>query len=353
VQSKRGQCRKGQEEAHGAMIVFRMAALAFAKTFSKLFGVATITFFGRVPSRDDDKVAFVGVASLAWLFLLPAMAFPGYGEAVLPFLPDDEALIRGLATALAVGIPPLNGIVLTRMHNRGGGTAEVAKHLAFGYGYAVVVGLLVVALVIVVPIVKFGYLVRMFDLKHIAVMIDRDDYDDVLAELQEALARHGIDADATDPNPVLKQLFRALSWVEGRIFRRHHMARDLKTVKGELDGGRWFEVTLHATDISIIGKQPETTIVSAILAEELDSRNIYFSWDDDSQALEDRIRELRDRLDNGDPVDPEEVRELSGQLKSLELSLEEWNSIRRLLYRLEIECQKQRAERKVEEGRAL
>lgn len=325
------------------MPIARMLMLAFAKTFSKLFGVATLTFFGRAPSRDDDKVALVGVLSVAWLFIVPAVFLPAYGEAVMPLLPDDETLVRALAVVLSAGIPPLNGYVITRLHNRRDGAKAVAKHLLYGYGYSLVLGLLVVALVVVVPIVKASYLLRQFDLKHIAVMIDEEHYGEILGEIRDALARHGIDTDVKDPHWAIGRLFAGLVWVEGKIFRREYMSREMKIVRGELEGGGWFEVTLHATDISILGQKHETTVVVAILSEELDSDHLYFSWDDASQELEDRIRDARHRLQGGQPVEPDEIVVLCEDLRDLELSTEEWNAIRRLLYRLELDCQRARS----------
>jgi hypothetical protein len=81
-------------------------------------------------------------------------------------------------------------------------------------------------------------------------------------------------------------------------------------------------------------------MVMAIIAEELDEEHLYFSWDDESQAIEDRIRELRLGLRDGSgPVpDEEEIRELCVGLRDLSLETEEWNSIRRQLYMLENEC---------------
>jgi hypothetical protein len=320
--------------------IIRMLMLAFAKTLSKLFGVATMTFFGRAPSRDDDKVALVGILSVSWLFTIPAVLFPAYGEAVMPFLPDDEGLIRAVAAFVTVVVPPLNGYIVTRVQNHEDGSAAVARHLLYGYGYTLVLGLLVIALVVVVPVVKSSYIFRRFDLKHIAIMISEEHYDEILDEIRDALGGHGIDTEVEEPHWTIRRLFAGLVWIEGKIFRREYMSKDMKIIRGELEDGGWFEVTLHATDISILGQKHETTVVAAILSEELDSGHIYFSWDDASQEVEDRIRDARARLERGERVDPAEISELCDDLRDLELSTEEWNAIRRLLYRLELDCQR-------------
>jgi hypothetical protein len=325
------------------MPILRLISVAFAKTFSKLFGVATISFFGRVPSRDDDKVGLVGVLSIAWLVAVVAVFVPAVAEAVFPVMQDDD-VTRTVAVSLAVVIPLANGLIISRIHNRDGdGALQIAKHLVYGYGYSLAVGFVVLGIVLVVPVLKASHLARRYDLKNIAVMVEQDDYVDALDELRETLAGHDIETEVSDPNPAIGRLFTALTWIEGRIFDRRDLAREMKVLRGRLpDGGR-FELILHATDISIIGERRESSCVAAILSEDLDSPKFYFTWDDASQEIEDRIRSLRDRLEAGDEVDSAEVKELSGELRDLLLSPEEWNAVRRLLYRLEIDCLQQRA----------
>jgi hypothetical protein len=315
---------------------FRFVALAFAKTFSKIFGFATITFFGRVPSRDDDKVALVGMLSLTWLVVLLAVVVPSLMELAFPGLPDDESLIRLLAVVAAVVLPSLNGVVISRMHNQPDGAGAAIRHLGLGFPYTAVIGAVVVALVVTVPVVKGSRILRRIDLEHIAVMVAHDHYDEILGRIHDVIDGLGLEGEINEPPVVIRRLFQALAWMEGNIFRRDHAARQIRSVQGEVDGEP-FEVILHATDITIIGRRREASRIAAALAENLDHPELYFSWDDDAQHLEDRIRETRERVAAGDTVSEDEVEELRGGLRHLELSLEEWSAIHRRLCRLEIE----------------
>jgi hypothetical protein len=207
----------------------------------------------------------------------------------------------------------------------------------------------VLAVILVVPVVKISYVLRQFDLQHIAVMVHEDSYDDVVAEVGRVLARHGLETEVNEPHWAIRWVFAGLVWMEGKIFRREYMSRDMKIVRGELPDGGWFEVTLHATDISVVGQKPETTCVMAVLAEELDEQYLYFSWDDESQALEDRIRDHQLRLEQGEQVPIEEIRALSEELGGLALSEEEWNAIRRQIYRLERDHYRLQVEGEVDE----
>jgi hypothetical protein len=319
------------------MPVLRFVALAFAKTFSKIFGVATITFFGRIPSRDDDKVAFVGLLSLTWLALLVAVVIPSLAELVMPGLPEDETLIRTISAVLVVVIPPLNGVIITRLHNQDGGGRAVVRHLVLGFGYTAVIGGVVVAIVVVVPVVKASHILRRYELMSLAVMVPEGAYDEVLESIADLLKRYGVEAEIVDPNPVVGRLFHALAWVEGRIFCREHAAKQMKSVRGESDEGDPYEVILHATDVTIVGRQRESSHIYAILAEHLEHPGLYFTWDDDAQEVEDEIVRLRDRLGSGEAVSEDDVDRLREALRELQLAPEEWNALRRLLYRLEIE----------------
>lgn len=331
------------------MPFIRVVAVGIAKVFSKVFGLATFTFFGRVPTRDDDKVSLIGLLALIWLSFAVALLVPGVAGTMMPFLPDDDLVIRGASAAMLVLVPPGIGLLTTTLQNRREQGPARARQALNGYLYAIVLSLVVVALILVVPVVKASYILRRFELKHIAIMVKRGDYEDVLAQIRQALARHGIQTEQIDPNPVIWRIFAALAWIEGHIFRRdidHHMM----ILRGVLDReGSWFEVTLHATDISVVGQKPETTRVMAALAEELDEQYLYFSWDDESQALEDRIAECQLRLERGEQVAVDEIRSLADELSKLALSEEEWNAIRRQIYRLERDHYRLRVEGEADE----
>jgi hypothetical protein len=324
------------------MPIFRLIALAIAKSFSKLFGLATLTFFGRQPSRDDDKVAGVGVLSLVWLGAVIAAIFPAAGEVLIPFF-DDETLIRWLAVGLAVAIPPGVGLVIAAMHNRRDDSNGKLAHMVFGYGYAAIVSVLVVAIVLVVPVVKVTHILRRFEVERIAVMVEAGTFDNLRDAIVETLERNGFDAEVERASAAIRWVFGALVWMEGRIFRRD-VSTEMAVIRGEIEDVGWYEITLNATDITIIGRQAVATRLVALLSEELDIRTAYFSWDDESQAFEDAIRACREDVDAARPCDRERLAELQEQLRRLELSREEWNALRRHLFQVERDSERLRAE---------
>jgi hypothetical protein len=317
------------------MPFIRFVVYGIAKTLSKVFGLATMSFFGRLPSRDDDKMALVGLLSISWIPVVVAVAFPEFGEMIIPFAPDDEGAIRMIAAVTAVVLPLTVGIIVAMVHNQlGRPTSRRLVQVANGFWYAPLIGLTVSAVIVVVPLVKVTHITRRLDVQRLLVMVPAGSYDQLLDHAIERLRARGIEVERRPPNRVIQTLFRLLGYVLQRIFHRD-VADDMQLLRGhDVDGG-WFEITVHAADISIIGKQRQTCRLHAVLAEELDERIVYFTWDENSQQLEDRMRGLRERLEDGERVALEDIEQLAEDLAGLELDKEEWNNVRRNLYRLE------------------
>ncbi|MFA9429880.1 hypothetical protein [Egicoccus sp. AB-alg2] len=317
------------------MPLVRFVVYGIAKTLSKVFGLATMAFFGRMPSRDDDKLAAVGVLAVTWVPVVAAVAVPALGEMVIPFAPDDEQVVRLIALGTALVIPLLVGYAVSRMHNNeGNASRSTAMHLLHGFWYTPVIGAAVCGVIVVVPFVKTSYLVKRFTVQRLMVMIPAGTYDDAVEHVVASLRRRGLQVEVTEPERSIKLMFRLLGFVLGHIFCRD-VADEMKAVRGHDADGGWFEVTIHAADLSVVGKQKQACRVLPVLAEELDERVVYFTWDDESQRLEDRMRELRGQLEDGDEPDLDQVRQLAEDLATLELDKEEWNNVRRNLYRLE------------------
>jgi hypothetical protein len=330
--------------------ILRVVVYGFAKILSKAFGLATIAFFGRMPSRDDDRIALVGLLSLTWIPVLVAIPVPAVGEFIIPFVPDDDALIRAVAVAIAVIIPFANGFLVSGLHNHDGlSRAHTGRELLRGWRYTAVIGFTMSAVVVVVPIVKASHLARRYEVERLMVMIPADRQDALVQHVCEVLHDRGIEAGPEPPATILRKLFGAMAYVLGQIFRRE-VARDLVTIRGEDADEGFFEVAVHASDLTIVGKQKQVCRVYAVLAEGLDPRVVYVTWDDASQALEDRLRAQWQRLDDGEPVDDDEVAQLSEDLATLELDQEEWNGLRRHLYRLERDAARAAREREEQDA---
>jgi hypothetical protein len=313
----------------------RFVVFGIAKTLSKVFGLATMAFFGRMPSRDDDRMALIGLASITWIPVLVAIAFPPLAEIMIPFAPEDETILRWLAVGFAVIIPAAVGGLVATLHNHEDASRRHRlRHVVAGFWYTPIIGFAVTGVIVVVPFVKTSHLVQRFDVQRLLVMIPEGTYDEAVDHIVASLERRGIEARIEEPSRPIGWMFRLLGYVLGHIFDRD-VADRLQVIRGEDADGGWFEINVHAADLSVIGKEKQTCRIHAILAEELDERHVYFTWDNDSQALEDRMRDLRVQLEEGEEPDLDDVRQLAEDLATLRLDKEEWNNVRRNLYRLE------------------
>lgn len=314
----------------------RLILVAILKALSKLFGLATVTFFGRAPSQDDDKVGLVGLLSLSLLALLVAVAAPQLGKTMLPLLPDDDAVVRSTALALVAADGLIVGLLIGRTANRRERGARLALTAVQGYGYALVIGALTLALAIVVPVVKVSHLLRRLDMQHLAVMITPDAFDDVEGHLVRTLRAHDLDVEVTRENRVMAALFHALVWVQEKIFRRD-MAGKVSLIRGELSQGP-LVVELHPTDIAVRGRRDDAAHAFGVLADTLDHRDVYFSWDERAQQLEDRIRRGRDAAADGQPPGDADIAALAEKLRTLALESQQWAALRRQVHRLEADA---------------
>lgn len=247
---------------------------------------------------------------------------------------DDEEVARTICVVLVALVPLFAGaVVATMRNNRGAGVRRVLGFVASGYVYAAVIGLTMALLVVLVPLRKVSHLVTGFAVLRVMIMIPDGSYDDALEELRTVLEDAGIDAEVEDPHVVLLSLFRWLGWILGRIFDRD-VADRMQVLRGYVDGD-WFENILHAADLSIIGSDQVTHQILAVLIDGVDERAMYLTWDMPSQALEDRIRAARDRLEQDDRPTRQEFEVLVSDLVDLQLERETWDAVRRLIYRLE------------------
>lgn len=317
------------------MPVLRLFLLAIVKTLTKVFGLATVSLFGRIPTRDADRCALVGLLALTWLPALAAVVIPDAAEMLIPFAPDDDTALRAIAIASAAALPLGVGALVASMHNhRELGRRHRLRQTALGILHTPVIAVTVVAVLLVLPPVAIVRIVRGWDAGRLMVRVPGDDPTDAIDHVRDVLEEAGHQVRRREPPRVIAVLFRALGHVLADIFRLE-VAHELAVLEGRDRDGGPFEVTLHAADLAIIGPREQITRVHATLAEGLDLRRIGLTWDVDTIALERRIGELQDEVDAGEDVDLEVIGAMVTRLGSSGLDDESWSGVRRALHRLE------------------
>ncbi|WP_100406998.1 hypothetical protein [Bacillus solitudinis] len=320
------------------MPYFKIIFTGFARLLSKVFSMATLTFFGRIPSRDNSKVGLMGLLSLYWLYVFMSVLFPDLAEVFIPFLPDDDTLVRIISISIFIILPLVVGYLSTRMENQRE-DKSIASEIAMGYLYALTLGVLSSLLLIIIPLIKIPQFLKMHEQTQFAIMIRKGKYQDVLEELKDILKGHNLQGDVHSPNKFIWTCFNTLSSVLERIFNRK-IAKEMKYITVTAEGQN-VEITLHATDISIIGPRKHVYFIKHILSEELEPENVYFSWDDSTQEMEDKIYTLKCKLQEEEKVKWEQISDIAHNLRRTALTNEDWDAVRRQLYKLEREYFKQ------------
>ncbi|PYZ95187.1 hypothetical protein CR194_06635 [Salipaludibacillus keqinensis] len=325
------------------MPYIRIIMTAIAKILSKFFSMATLTFFGRIPTQDSSVMSFMGIVSLYWIYIAISVFFPDLAEMFIPFIPDDETIIRIVSISLAVLLPLAVGYASTKIENRDP-DYSILKQMVMGYPYALVLGSLSMLLVIIIPLIKLPSIIKMHTQEQFAVMIRKGKYDDVLEEIKTILSDYDLPAHIHDPKKPVWYCFIALSYVLEHIFNKK-IAKKMKYLTVEVEDTS-VEVTLHATDISIVGSKKEVLQVKHILSEEIEPENLFFSWDDSTQKIEEEICEMKHQLEDGEQIDFDELKDITEKLRKSSLANEDWNAIRRQIYKLERDNYKNECESK-------
>ncbi len=301
--------------------------------------MATLTFFGRIPSQDDSKVSFMGLISLYWMYILVTTVFPDLADTFIPLMPDDDTIVRIASIILIIVIPLINGYISTKLRNRDPDHSKL-KQVFMGYPYTMILGTMSMILLVLIPIIKLPHIIKMHSQQQFAVMIRKGRYDNVLQEVQDTLSRHEIDTKIHDPKKIVWVNFMMLSYVLEHIFN-FKIAKKMKYVTASLEK-KDVSITVHATDISITGPKQEVCEVKHILSEEMKPVDFYFSWDHELQQIEDNIQEMRHKLENNEDIDMEALDKFTQKLRKASLGNEDWNAIRRQIYKLERDYYKQK-----------
>ena len=141
---------------------------------------------------------------MLWLIALVAVAFPRAGVFLLSFvtLPPwiNRTWIRLAMIAAAIVIPAVVGWLSTRLVDpaqRPRGAGGLVKAIGRGYPYTMGLVLTLITMTVFAPIMKMPIMkirnaLRRWTAQHVPVIIEPEDYVEVLDDLESALGRGGM-----------------------------------------------------------------------------------------------------------------------------------------------------------------
>ena len=312
-------------------LIFRSAG----KLLNMAFGWATVMLFGKVPKDRQKYLSVIAFGSVAWMVVLLGIIFPRVGTFLLALvpLPDwvDDKWVRLAMLVAAFVIPLIVGAVSLLMmepEKRPKDLAGKAKGVLKGYPYTLGIAITLIMMTVFAPIRKVRDMARRWTSQHVAVMVEADDYLEVVGDIQQALARGGIETRREQASWMLRVPTKVLMFFAGGSIEKL-VADQLTNLKSDKA-----EVLLHPSDMVISGPELEASHARAIITEQLTFTKAYQTWDKEAHELEDRLRAIwcALRAHPGGSLDPalhQQLQAAERDLRTLMLPYEEWE----VLYR--------------------
>ncbi|HEV8471994.1 MAG TPA: hypothetical protein VGR82_04385 [Methylomirabilota bacterium] len=313
-----------------AMVIVQ-AVIAFltrsaGKLLNTAFAWATVLLFGRVSEKRQIYVSAVAFGSVLWLVVLVGVAFPFIATFLLSFVkpPEwvDKKWIRLAMLGAVALIPLVVGVISILMLDRAQrprGVAGILSAILKGYPYTVGLAVTLVMMTVFAPILRTRTLFKRWTAEHVPVIVTPEDYAEIVAAVQEALAAGGLPTTPRRAPWTLRAPTKILT-----MFARGAVA-DLVAEQMTMLASPTLEVILHPSDLVISGRQGTAARARAIIARRLVFTPAYMTWDKEANEIEDRLIDLWQARDSRAPDDLRRALDaVAHDLDRLEIAYEEW-----------------------------
>lgn len=314
--------------------LFAFVGRQIGRIVQMAFGWATVLLFGRVPQQKQILLAGVALAAIAWVVALIGVVFPDAGSFLVALVPApdfiDEGWIRLAMLVLAVILPlavGAGGLFLMDPADRPQGIGGKVLQVLRGYPYAAVLALVLLFLLVVAPIFKLRTIVKRWEDAHIPIVVKPGGYEQMAGKLETAVDAAGLDLERARAPRVLELPSRLLATVGGESVRR------LVPEKMVMLKAKALEVTIHPSDVAVVGSKEAVARARAAVADRLTDTEAYLTTSKESQQIEDELRTLRGAPDADRALAT--LRDIDGRLSSLVVPYEEWEVLYR--QRLQVE----------------
>lgn len=319
-------------------VVLLLAWQAVSRSASFALGWATAIYFGQVPGRQGRILSVVSLLAAAWVILVVGFAVPILGGAALDALGiigrnfDVEPIhYAGLVAGIILG-PPAVAVATEYAEFRGekslGGWLRTVP---ISYPASAMLGVSVLQMVVLTPVLLVLRWRRKRKLVQVPlVMREGTDDDDLVEIVRDALASIGLDdveqEPATGPRSwPLYTMGYAAEHLLGAVVR----GRPMRLV---VDG---LEILAYATNVSILGPKEDAYRVRAALERQLAFSKAYLTWNEESQAFEDELREIQASANGDRAALRERLDAVQERMDVASLNGEEWNVLYRMRLQLE------------------
>ncbi|MCZ7569961.1 MAG: hypothetical protein M5U01_15445 [Ardenticatenaceae bacterium] len=268
----------------------------------------TIILFGKVPEDGQIYLSVIAFGSVAWLVALLGIVFPRVSTFLLAFVPlpewVDENWVRLAMLAATIVIPLIVGVIGLRMldpQDRPKDAAATAKAILKGFSYTLGLALTLIMMTAFAPALKIQTLIRRWTNQHVPIIVESEDYLEIVGEIQAALRTRGWTTTRHEATWMLRVPTKVLTLLAGGAIE-NLVADELTTLKAEE-----LEVLLHPSDLVISGQKTDVIQARTTLVQQLAFSKAYLTWTKEANELEDRLwslwREMKARARAFVPAD--------------------------------------------------
>jgi hypothetical protein len=303
-------------------------------------GWASSLLFGKVPRSHQAFVVLMMALSILWSLCVLGVIVPSVQSLFLAGTPHPPFVNAAwLAFALLVGIVVLPlGVGLAGYLVPAQGKREeavaVPKEVARGYLLAPVISALLIFLGGVGIARKIRSKRHHWADSHVPIMVKPHGYDQVVADLKDALESADLDVKVEEAPWVLTLPARVLSAVAGSNVQKLRPDRLMDL------NGKNLRVGLYPSDIAISGATSERTRARAAILSRLATSAAHLTTSEEAQKVEDRLEKLTtSRTTTGGPLraaERAEFDQIDATLLELAIPTDEWD----ILYRLRLQIER-------------
>lgn len=306
------------------------------KILNTALGWATILLFGKVSQKRQIYLSLICIMSLIWMVFAVGIAFPRAAAFLLAFakIPDsvNPNWIRLAMLACTLFFPAGVGAVSFYMLDPGARPKTWKARLKMtlkGYPYTLGLSITLLLMVLFAPALKLRMILRRWTTAHTPLIIPPDSYDAVVRKVRDVLTHGGFPVERVQANWMIR-LPTALLTFFARNSAHSLVGRELTTLRSPQ-----IEVLIHPSDLVTSGKEPDVVRVRALLSENVSFEKAYMTWSKESNALEDRFREVWEKHEKDGAGHGAELKKLDAELRKLKIPYEEWEILFRKKVMLE------------------
>jgi uncharacterized membrane protein YqjE len=318
--------------------LFSLLSRSLGKILNAIFGWSVVALFGQTTPTEKTLLSGLVALSAAWPVLAMGVGFPKVAGLVLAFLPPaaqgPDWLMRIIWASLALAVPVTIGLVVAAKAPPGSPREPFAKRALRGFPITMGLAGAFLLTFVSVPFMRIAAVLKRRKDEHVPLVTSGEAYDDVAERIDKRLELEHIEARRADPPWWLSGPTTILLKLGGRAFRGfipHKLA---------YWRGSQLEIALYPSDLLVRGARRLTAFAHGVITEDLVQSAALQTFEPLAQEIERQIRRVWRVYQENPPAHrgstalKGRVKDLTEQLKQVDVPYDEWSILYRQLAQL-------------------